>query len=197
MLGDFNTRVGADSKAWPTYLDHHSIDSITENEQTSRAVLSSWTVCAQHILLVQGAPQGLMETHIVLPFISNTHSHHQACGPEQCLHSYSYHSADCNTHYSLVASKVTLTSKNLDLFKTNGQPCFNTCCTADSDRVHKFTDTFRETMKNSTCDIDTVQSKWAHLCNTIYNSSIATSGTRECKDTDWYKVHWEEMEPVD
>ena len=85
MLDNFHSRVGAESEAWPTCLGHHDIGGINENEQTSRAVLSSWTVCDQHILPVQGAPQGLMETPMFLPLASARPIHHQACGSEQCV----------------------------------------------------------------------------------------------------------------
>ena len=100
------------------------------------------------------------------------------------FHTYSNHSADCNRNYSLVAIKVRLMPKKPHHCKTRGWPCINTCCTANSDGVQQSADTFREAVENSTFNIDTVESNWSHLHDTIYNSAIATFGKRE------FKKHW-------
>ncbi|KAI5106715.1 major facilitator superfamily domain-containing protein 1, partial [Silurus meridionalis] len=67
----------------------------------------------------------------------------------------SYHSADCDTDYSLVASKA-LTKETPD---------------------------------------DTIDFKWSHLRNAVYNS-ITAYRKKESKNTDWYEAKWKEMEPV-
>ena len=156
--------------------------------------MSSWNVCDQHKPPVQGAPQCLRET----PWSHHWHQLDLAItrhvNLSSVLHTSSYHSAECNTDHSPVANKVRLMPKKLHHSKTKGCPCINTCCTAISDRVHKSADTLVEAIENSTCGDETVESKWSHLYDTIYNSATAAFGKNT--NTDWYKVHWEEMEPV-
>ena len=38
--------------------------------------------------------------------------------------------------------------------------------------------------------------KWSHLRHAIYHSAMSAFGRKEHKNADWFKVHWEEMQPV-
>ena len=148
MLGDFNTRVGTDSEAWPSWLGHHDIGRINENGQRLLELC-----CLQRLHVtntyfsVQGIQQGLMETPMVphchqLDLVITRH-----VDQSSVLHTHSHNSADCNINHFLATSKVRLMSKKIHHSKTKGQPCFSTCCTAQSHRVQQFAHTFGESME--------------------------------------------------
>ena len=107
------------------------------------------------------------------------------------LHTRSYHSADCDTDHSLVASKVRLKPRKLHHGKTMGRPHINTCGTSDPVKAQSFADSLQEKLdaQPSTSNQDT---KWSHLCDAIYDSF----GKKERKNADWFEACWEEMQPV-
>ena len=83
----------------------------------------------------------------------------------------SYHSADCDTDHSLIASKVKIRPKKFYHSKHKGQPRINVRKTAYPDKNHV-------------------------LRNTIYSSALLTYGKKERKSTDWLEHYITEMEPV-
>ncbi|XP_068671122.1 craniofacial development protein 2-like [Montipora foliosa] len=59
-----------------------------------------------------------------------------------------YHSADCDTDHSLIASKVKLKPKKLHHTKQKGQPRINTSNTANSQKNDNFIVRLEETLTN-------------------------------------------------
>lgn len=103
-------------------------------------------------------------------------------------HTRSFHSADCDTDHTLVASKVRLTPK-IHCTKTNGAPRINTCCAKDPAKALLFCNTFRERMDASTttdCDVD---SRWCTLCDAIHSLAITSFGKKERHNADWFEAH--------
>ncbi|GAA6107151.1 uncharacterized protein LOC118407100 [Tachysurus ichikawai] len=111
------------------------------------------------------------------------------------LLTHSYHSADCDTDHSLVASKVRIIPKKLHHSKKKSCPRINTCCTSNPEKTQQFICKLHEALTKETPD-DTIDSKWSQLRNAVYNSAITAYGKKESKNTDWYEANWEEMEPV-
>ena len=107
----------------------------------------------------------------------------------------SFHSADCDTDHALVVSKVRLTPKKLHHSKKKCRPRVNTCCTSNSERTHQFTRKLEEAL-GSEGTIDTIDTKWSHLRDALYDAAIHAYGKKERKNADWYEAHWEEMEPL-
>ena len=107
----------------------------------------------------------------------------------------SYHSADCDTDHSLVASKVRPMGRNLYHTKEKGRPRINTYCMKDPVKTHLFTDKMQEALSKTTSNI-TIDSKWSHLRDTIYVSALDAFGKKTRENTDWFDAHWDEMKPV-
>ena len=87
------------------------------------------------------------------------------------LHTRSYHSADCDTDHSLVASKVRLKPRRIHHAKTKGRPRLNTCGTYDPGKVKCFADKFNEGIAAETTsnDPDNAVAFWDLLRDTIYD----------------------------
>ena len=60
------------------------------------------------------------------------------------LHTRSYHSADCDTDHSPVASKVKLKPRKIHHGKTKGRPRINTCGTSDPVKAQSIADSLQE-----------------------------------------------------
>ena len=104
------------------------------------------------------------------------------------LHTRSYHSADCDTDHSLVASKVRL---KIHHGKSKGRTRINTCGTSDPVKAQSFTVRLKEKLaaQPTTSNPD---AKWSHFCDAIYDSAMAAFGKKERKNADWFEACWEE-----
>ena len=107
-----------------------------------------------------------------------------------------YHSADCDTDHSLVASKVRIAPRKMHHANKKGRPRVNACCVGNVLRTQQFLKRLEQTLTKDTSAEDTVDSRWDHLRESVYNAAIAAYGKKERKNTDWFEDHWEEMEPV-
>ena len=109
LLGDFNARVGADNNAWPNCLGPHGVGEINDNGQRLLEF------CSAHNLCVTNTYFSGKECHKVSWQHPRSKRWHQLdlCITRRAdlkciLHTRSYHSADCNSDHSLVASKVKI-----------------------------------------------------------------------------------------
>lgn len=41
-----------------------------------------------------------------------------------------------------------------------------------------------------------IDGKWCHVRDPIYTSAFTAFGRKECRNADWFKAHWDVMEPV-
>ncbi len=197
LLGDFNARVGADHESWPTCLGLHGRGKINENGQRLLEM------CCLHGLCVTNTFFKCKDIHQV------SWRHPRSCHWYQLdlvltrrvelgsiLLTRSYHSADCDTDHSLVASKVCVALKKLYHSKKNGRPYINTCCASNPEKTQQFVRNLQEALTKESPIDDTIDSKWSHLRDAVYNAAITAYGKKERKSADWYAAHWEEMEPV-
>jgi len=196
LLGDFNARVGANYEAWPTCLGPHGRGKINENGQRLLEM------CCMHSLCVTNTFFKCKGIHQVSWRHPRSRHWHQLdlvitrrAELASVLLTRSYHSADCDTDHSLVASKVRIIPKKLHHAKKNGRPRINTCCASNPEKTQQFICKLHEALTKETPD-DTIDSKWSHVRDAVYNSAITAYGKKEHKNTDWYEASWEEMEPV-
>ena len=196
LLGDFNARVGADQKAWPTCLGNFGRGKINENGQRLLEL------SCHHGLCVTNTYFKCKEIHQVSWRHPRSRHWHQLdlvltrrADIGSVLLTRSYHSADCDTDHALVASKVRLTPKKLHHSKKKGRPRINTSCVRNPEKTQQLISILDGALKVETAD-DTINSKWPRLRDAMYNAAITVYGKKERKNADWYEAHWEEMEPV-
>ncbi|KAK2555651.1 Craniofacial development protein 2 [Acropora cervicornis] len=199
LLGDFNARVGADWQVWPTCLGHYGLGRLNENGQRLLEL------CCHHGLCITNSYFAGKDRHKVSWRHPRSGHWHQLdlvitrrADPSNVLHTRSYHSADCDTDHSLVASKVRLKPQRIHHAKTKGRPRINTCGTSDPDKVKRFADTFNERIAAhaTSSDPDDAVAFWDTLRDAIYDSAMSTFGKKERKNADWLEAHWDKMEPV-
>ena len=196
ILGDFNARVGSDHMAWPTCLGYFGRGRLNENGQRLLEM------CCLHGLCVTNTFFNCKAIHQVSWRHPRSKHWHQLdliitrrTQLASVLLTRSYHSADCDTDHSLVASKVRLLPKKLYRNKNKGKPRIGICSTKNPERTAEYTQRLKEALVQMP-PVDTIESKWSHLRDTIYGSAIAAFGKRERKSADWFEAHWEEMKHV-
>jgi len=199
LLGAFNARVGADWQVWPTCLGHYGLGRLNENGQRLLEL------CCHHGLCITNSYFAGKDRHKVSwRHFRSGHWHQldlvitRRADLSTVLHTRSYHSADCDTDHSLVASKVRLKPQRIHHAKTKGRPRINTCGTSDPDKVKRFADTFNErnAAHATSSDPDDAVAFWDTLRDAIYDSAMSTFGKKERKNADWFEAHWDKMEPV-
>ena len=139
LLSDFNTKVGADREAWPSCLHAYRRGKMNDNSQCLLEL------CCYHGLCVTNTFFPCKEIYQVSwrhPCSRHWHQLDVALTKRRDLASVllarSYHSADCNTDHSLIASKVRIAPQKLHHSKKKGQPRVNTCCTSNSTKTQHF-----------------------------------------------------------
>ena len=197
LLGDFNARVGADREAWPTCLGAYGRGKINENGQRLLEL------CCLHGLCVTNTFFQCKEIHQVSwrhPRSGHWHQLDLVITRRRDLASVlltrTYHSADCDTDHSLVASKVRVTPRRIHHSKKKGHPCINTCCTNNLVKTKKYLSNLDKTLAEETSAANSIDSRWSHLCDSVYSAAASAYGKKERKNADWYEAHWEEMEPL-
>ena len=195
LLGDFNAHVGTDWQACPTCLGHFGIGRMNENRQRFLEL------CCQHGLCITCyfKCKDLHKVSWRHPWSRHEHQLDlvitRRAVLSSVLHTRSYHSADCDTDHSLIASKVRLKPRKIHHAKTKGRPHINTCGTSDPVKAQIFADSLQEKLaaQPTTSNPD---AKWSHLLDAIYDSAMAAFSKKEHNNTDWFEACWEEMQPV-
>ena len=103
--------------------------------------------------------------------------------------------AKIRNHKKNCQFKVRLKPRKIHQAKTKGCPRINTCGTSDPVKAQSFAESLQEKL-DAQPTTSTLDAKWSHLCDAIYNSSMAAFGKKEGKNADWFEVCWEEMQPV-
>ncbi len=188
--------MGADHESWPTCLGLHASGKINVNGQRLLEM------CCLHGLYVANTIFKCKEIHQVSWRHPRSRHWHQLdlvlirrAELGSIILTRSYQSADCDMDHSLVASKVRVALKKLYHSKKNGCPYINTCCASNPGKTQQFVRNLQEALTKESPIDDTIDSKWSHLRDAVYNAAITAYG-KECKSANWYEAHWEEMEPV-
>ena len=151
-------------------------------------------LCCHHGLCITNSYFKCKELHKVSWRHPQSHHWHQLdfvitrrADLSSVLHTRSYHSAECDTDHSLVASKVRLKPRKIHHAKTKGCPRINTCGTSNPVKAQSFTDSLQEKLavQPTTSNPD---AKWSHPRDAIYDSAMAAFGKKERKIADWFEA---------
>ena len=198
LLGDFNARVGADYQAWPSCLGHSGIGRMNENGQRLLELCCIHGLCITNSFFECKELQKVSWRH---PCSRHWHQLDlvitRRADLSSVLHTRSYHSADCDTDHSLVASKVRLRPKKIHHSKTKGRPRINTSGANDPSKTQTFADTLQEKISTRSADHPSdADTTWGHLRDAIYDSAMAAFGKKERSSADWFEAHWIQLQPV-
>nr|XP_054752426.1 craniofacial development protein 2-like [Lytechinus pictus] len=145
LLGDFNARVGADRDSWPKCIGHFGIGKLNENGQRLLEV------CSYHNLCITNTFFSTKPCHKVSWRHPRSHHWHQldlVITRNSSLNSVqvtrSYHSADCDTDHSLVASRVRLQPKRIHRSKQKACPRINTANISSCDLQDLFANSIEQ-----------------------------------------------------
>ena len=105
-----------------------------------------------------------------------------------------YHSADCDTDHSMVASKVRLQPKQIHRSKTKGRPRLNTTNTSNSELCNRFTSLITEALNN--CPTHSAAERWDHIREATYTCASETFGKRERTSPDWFEAGRDKTAPA-
>ena len=198
LLGDFNARVGADRESWPNVLGHHGIGKMNENGQRLLELCCYRNLCVTNTYFQNKACHKVSWRH---PRSKHWHQLDMIITKRDSLNSVcntrSYHSADCDTDHSLIATKVKLKPKKFHHSKRKGQPRLNTSKTAYPNKNQEFNERLEDSL-NTVHSIaeQSAEDSWNSLRNAIYSAAVLTYGKKERKNTDWFEASITEMQPV-
>ena len=105
-----------------------------------------------------------------------------------------YHSANCDTDHSMVASKVRLQPKQIHRSKTKGRPRLNTTNTSNSELCNRFTSLITEALNN--CPTHSAAERWDHIREATYTCASETFGKRERTSPDWFEAGRDKIAPA-
>ncbi|XP_047490320.1 uncharacterized protein LOC125039959 [Penaeus chinensis] len=196
LLGDFNARVGADHEAWLSCLGAYGRGKINDNGQRLLELCCYHGLCITNTFPCKEIHQvswrhsrsrHWQQLNLVLTRRKDLAS---------VLLTRTYHCADCDTDHSLVASKVRIAPRKIHHSKESGRPRVNTCNARNPLKMQGFLNLLNVTLARGMSEDDTTDLIWSHLRDSIYSAAISAYGKKEHKNADWFKAHWDRMEPV-
>ena len=197
IMGDFNARVGANSEAWPFVIGRHGVGKMNENGQRLLEL------CSFHKLAVTNTFFQHKKRHKVSwrhPRSKHWHQLDLILTRKEDLNSVrntrSMHSADCDTDHILVRSRIHLAPCKMHYSKTKNLPRIDASQASCPYRAQELLRTLRTSLKRGRSDATTVDSKWKHVRDALYQSGLETFGRKEHRNEDWFEASWQEMEPV-
>ncbi|CAH1277284.1 CYP3A43, partial [Branchiostoma lanceolatum] len=195
VLGDFNARVGADNESWQTVLGHHGIGKMNDNGQRLLELCCYHNLCVTNTFFQNKAIHKASWRH---PRSQRWHQLDLVITRRTSLNSVcntrSYHSADCDTDHSLVASRITIRPKRLHHTKKKGQPRIDVSKTSLPNNNQKLLERLEESLNIS--QTQDAEHMWESLSKTIHRAAVQTYGKRERKNTDWFEAHISMLEPI-
>ena len=179
LLGDFNARVGADHESWPDVLGHHGIGKMNENGQRLLELCCYRKLCVTNTYFQNKACHKVSWRH---PRSKHWHQLDMIITKRDSLNNVcnirSFHSADCNTDHSLIATKLKLKPKMFHHSKRIGQPRINTSKTAYPEKNREFNRHLDETLNTSHGE-RSVEESWTSLRTAIYGAAVLIYGKKE------------------
>ena len=195
LLGDFNARVGSDRNSWPNCIGHFGVGKLNENGQRLLELCSYHQLCVTNTFFATKPCHRASWRHPrskhwhQLDLVITRKSH-----LNRVLNTRSFHSADCNTDHSLVASMIRLRPKRIHRSKQKACPRINTAKVSIPSLRERFASAIDESLKD--CPSDDATTKWNFIRNAVYDTSIETFGKKERKSNDWFEAKIEELEPA-
>ena len=120
--------------------------------------------------------------------------YHSLLSLNSVLLTRTYHSADCDTDHSMVASEVRLQPKQIHRSKTKGRLRLNTSNTSNSELCNRFTSLITEALNN--CPTHSAAERWNHIREATYMCASEIFGKRERTSPDWFEVGRDEIAPA-
>lgn len=195
LLGDFNARIGSDHASWPRCIGHFGVGKLNENGQRLLEL------CSLHDLCITNTFFSTKPGHRVSWRHPRSRHWHQLdlvitrkSSLNCVLNTRSYHSADCDTDHSMVASKVRLQPRRFHRSKQKGRPRINTAMTSLPELRTRFLDTIQEALNN--CPTTSTDARWNYIREATYKSAVNTFGKRVRKDPDWFEAGISKLEPA-
>ena len=195
LLGDFNARVGSDRNSWPSCIGHFGVGKLNENGQRLLELCSYHQLCVTNTFFATKPCHRASWRHPrskhwhQLDLIITRKAH-----LNRVLNTRSFHSADCNTDHSLVASTVRLRPKRIHRSKQKARPRINTAKVSIPSLRERFASAIDEILKD--CPADNATTKWNFMRNAVYETSIEAFGKKERKSNDWFEAKIQELEPA-
>ncbi|KAL8621706.1 hypothetical protein ACOMHN_061841 [Nucella lapillus] len=195
LLGDFNTRIGSDQTSWPRCIGHFGVGKLNENGQRLLVLCSFYDLCITNTFFSTKPNHRVSWRH---PRSRHWHQLDLVITQRPLLNciltTRSYHSADCDTDHSMVASMVRLQPKRIHRSKQKGRPRINTAMTSVPELRERFADTIQEALSN--CPTSSVEERWNHIRGATYESAVGTFGKRDRENTDWFEAGIVDLEPA-
>ena len=195
ILGDFNARVGDKHDHWPRCLGHFGVGNMNENGQRLLELCTNQGLCVTNTYF-SGRPMHkvswmhprsrqwhqldlILTRRTELPIVRNTRS---------------YHSADCNTDHTLIASTVCLKPKKKQHGKPKCAPKINTTSTLLADNLAQFAELMNQPPEGD--PPGDAAKMWEDLSTTIHKNSLQAFGKRNKTSQDWYEASISVMGPA-
>ena len=195
LLGDFNARVGADRESWPKVLGHHGIGKLNENGHRLLEFCCFHNLCVTNTYFQNKDRRKASWTH---PRSNHLHQLDlvitRADSINNVCNTKAYHSADCDTDHSLVASWVKVAPKRLDCAEKKCQPRINTNQNVDPENNALFIQRLWETLISDPSQ--SAVDRWNSLWTTIYSTAVSTYDKKQCKNTDPFEESVSTLVPV-
>ena len=195
LLGDFNARVGADHEPWSRSMGHFGVGKLNENGQRLLELCSYHDLCVTNTFFSTKLHHRVSWRH---PRSSHWHQLDFVITRRRLLNQVmvtrSYHSADCDTDHSLVASKIRLLPKRVHYTKQKPRPRINTAATANPRLRECFSSAIDEALKE--CTTENANSRWNHIREAMFETALDTFGRKERSQEDWFRAGAAEMEPA-
>uniref|UniRef100_A0A2C9LCX7 Endonuclease/exonuclease/phosphatase domain-containing protein n=1 Tax=Biomphalaria glabrata TaxID=6526 RepID=A0A2C9LCX7_BIOGL len=123
ILGDLNALVGSDNSAWDSCIGRFGVGKVNENGQRLLEVCSLHSLCVTNTYFKTKPQHRVSWRH---PRSKHWHQLDLIMLRQKCLKfvklTRSYHSADCDTDYSLVCCKINLLPQKIHHTKQIGRP---------------------------------------------------------------------------
>lgn len=195
LLGDFNARVGADHDSWPRCVGRFGVGKLNENGQRLLELCSFHDLCLTNTFFPTKPHHRVSWRHPrsrrwhQLDFVITRRTL-----LNQVLVTRSFHSADCDTDHSLVASKVRLLPRQVHRSRQKPRPRINAARTAVPELRERFARAIDEALED--CPADSAAVRWNHIREAVFQTALDTFGKRERKSADWFEAGANELEPA-
>ena len=196
LLGNFNARVGADHDTRTSCLGQFGVGKMNENGQRLLAL------CTFHYLCIANSFFRTKPQHKDSWRHPRSKHWHQLdmilfrrATLKNVLHTHSYHSAECNTHHSLVCCKIRVQPKRFHRTKKQGNPRIEVSKMSQPNLMSQFAEAFENEFDVPQTKVSATE-KWEILRDTMHRTALATFGKYTSNTHDWFDAKSSAMRPV-
>ena len=198
LLGDFNSRVGANSGLWPSCLGSFGVGNMNENGQRLLELCSFRGLCITNTFFKLKFQHKVSWRH---PRSKHWHQIDFIITRRRdlnfCKITRSYHSADCSTDHILVISRIRMEVRPSHRARPGAQPRLNRHDVKNREKSEEFAKQFQERIaQHSSLEDETIDEHWRILRDTIYRSAKDAYGTERISRKDWVVESQDVLIPV-